>query len=689
MNWRDTEFVGKLDEAGMAEFASAVAALIVGGASLVQRLESFIQYVERTCTARQLQSRAANRRSLATFFLFLSDPANHIFVKTSVFNSFLTKIGGTRLPSGDLTGDSYTALINSCREVKAFLDEKGWAPKDLIDVQGFIWSVEKYVEGDASDEEEESAGSTPSPNESRQTMTHHPKNQILYGPPGTGKTYRTTRIAVEICDGTAPQNPSDLRARYEELVAAQRIQFVTFHQSYGYEDFIEGIRPEIVVNGESEAATEEMVFRVQDGLFKRMADLAKGEYQRRERVSVAPDDLEKRQFFKISLGRATEPEIADYCFENGLIALGWGDDVDFSKLPKAKDWAVGRDQIKEALKLQEAAVSERAFAAQAVWWFKNGMDVGDIVIASRGLSEAIGIGVVEGEYEYRPETPIRYHQFRRVRWLLKNVSIPVERLQKRAFSQQTIYTINPSNLEMAAIKEMLKGEGDVSPRNYVLIIDEINRGNMAKIFGELITLIEPSRRLGEIDELTATLPASRSKFGVPTNLYLVGTMNTADRSIALLDSALRRRFQFSELLPDPTRIDGAENGRVEDASGDLVDLRELLRTINLRIEFLQGRDHQIGHAYFMKVATLEDLQAVFLNQIVPLLQEYFHEDLRLVQMVLGARLIISTIHQAQALFPNRESFDLNVDDQRAVFSVNQSPQASDFRSVYESPAAGA
>lgn len=166
--------------------------------------------------------------------------------------------------------------------------------------------------------------------------------------------------------------------------------------------------------------------------------------------------------------------------------------------------------------------------------------------------------------------------------------------------------------------------------NYVFIIDEINRGNLSKIFGELITLIEPSKRLGQIGGITVTLPYSKTQFGVPDNLYLIGTMNTADRSIALLDTALRRRFQFRELQPDPSVLNDVF---VEDLS-----IKELFTRMNQKISILFDREHTIGHAYFLPLKenpTLETLASTFRTTILPLLQEYFYEDYEKIQLILG------------------------------------------------------
>ena len=206
-------------------------------------------------------------------------------------------------------------------------------------------------------------------------------------------------------------------------------------------------------------------------------------------------------------------------------------------------------------------------------------------------------------------------------------------------------------------------------KNYVLIIDEINRGNVSQIFGELITLIEEDKRLGKGEALEVTLPYSKEKFGVPPNLHIIGTMNTADRSVVALDAALRRRFNFEEMPPRPLSI--ATEGKLKEQKGilDTVDLALLLKTINNRIEKLLDKDHQIGHSYFMSVIKLSELKEAFQNKIVPLLQEYFFGDYGKIGLVIGKGFFESVETVQENFFADFNDYDSSEFAERTIYKI--------------------
>ena len=238
-------------------------------------------------------------------------------------------------------------------------------------------------------------------------------------------------------------------------------------------------------------------------------------------------------------------------------------------------------------------------------------------------------------------------------------------------SKNVEYELSPG-----VFKQIADRAAENADQNYVLIIDEINRGNIAKIFGELITLIEPSKRIGGDDRATVILSYSKEPFGVPDNLYLIGTMNTADRSIALLDTALRRRFEFVEMMPNPDH-----DGIREDVKG--VNCRQLLATMNGRIRFLFDREHQIGHTYLIGVESVDDLEKAFKTKIIPLLQEYFYDNYEKIDLVLKRNGFIKKVSPENALSES----DL-VDEDHSVYELlagddGKWKDPESYRKIYE------
>lgn len=450
-----------------------------------------------------------------------------------------------------------------------------------------------------------------------------PLNQILFGPPGTGKTYHTAIKALEILDphheALINEDYEGIRSRYDELVNERRISFVTFHQSFSYEDFVEGIK--------AETEDGKVQYSIEDGVFKKVCDLALSKVTTSESVT---GDLSKRRIWKISLGNTLKGEdyIFDDCIENGYCLLGWGDDIDFSGCN-------GRKAIHEKLIAEGWKEEDISYPVSAINTFKNVITEGDLVVVSDGNSKFRAIGEITGSYRVLDEiSGASFRQCRDTKWLrVYNPSRPRDELFKKELSQMSLYELKNSTIKRDVLQQLLTDTSEVSENlPYVVVIDEINRGNISRIFGELITLLEPSKRAGAEESLSVTLPYSKKTFSVPDNVYVIGTMNTADRSLAQLDIALRRRFEFVEMMPDASLLEGVKV--------DGIYVGQLLRTINERIEALLDRDHTLGHSYFLPLKenganTLDNLARIFEKQILPLLQEYFFEDWERIHWVLN------------------------------------------------------
>ena len=462
-------------------------------------------------------------------------------------------------------------------------------------------------------------------------------NLILYGPPGTGKTYSTAYEAVRIClseeeAGRLNVDRKQLMKAYLELVKQDRIEFVTFHQSFSYEDFVEGLRPTTENTaldeeaGEASSSSGGFSLKTHDGVFKRISE--------RARLDTGVESPEARldrarPIFKVALGRRGQDEHqVQLGLDEGLIHLGWGGDI---------DWADERfDDFNEIYgewrRSRDPEATGRDSNIVQTFSLRASMQLDDYVVLSDGRDRIRAFGRVTGEYYYDADADFHPHR-REVEWLWQDTG-GAERstFYPKFFRRHSVYQLDSDIINWDALENLVLGT-DVSElaagaREFVLIIDEINRANISKVFGELITLLESDKRLGARNELRVRLPYSGTRFGVPSNLHVIGTMNTADRSIALLDTALRRRFKFRELMPEPSYLS-------EDVEG--INLRMLLAVLNERIEYLFDREHQIGHAYFIECETQADVEEAMRDKVIPLLAEYFYDDWTKVAAVLEGR----------------------------------------------------
>lgn len=548
-------------------------------------------------------------------------------------------------------------LVESFKDDKCFSDEN-----HLLLTQDILYQT---LVGKWGNDEEDATAADQSIIETIKT-NYMPLNTILYGPPGTGKTFNSINKAIDIVNPAFDlkgSTRSQIKDEYKRLVDAGFIEFCTFHQSLSYEDFIEGIKPYIPDIGNKDETDEDVKntqlrYVIEDGIFKLMANRARFK-PTKEIVgfSIPESEYEKAHFYKMSLGSTQNPddeEIYRYCIDNGYVALGWGDDIDYTGKTESEVWQAIRDN----------ELSE--FDGRAINYFMHYMKTDNYVIISNGNYFFRAIGKVTGEYKYQENSGIRYNHFRKVEWLLKDVNIPVDQLYEKSFSQQSIYKLDKSAIKkdfFVKAASQAKLAATNKPSNYVLIIDEINRGNVSQIFGELITLIEEDKREGKTEVLSLILPYSKKKFSVPNNLYIIGTMNTADRSVEALDTALRRRFSFEEMTPD-SRLLIKNDGTDKMVSG--ISLKALLDAINERIAYLLDDDHRIGHSYFYDIAEgdVSGLLAAFSDKIVPLLKEYFYNDYEKILLVLGSGFV--TEQKKKPVFAGKKQSDID----RAVFVVN-------------------
>jgi 5-methylcytosine-specific restriction protein B len=305
----------------------------------------------------------------------------------------------------------------------------------------------------------------------------------------------------------------------------------------------------------------------------------------------------------------------------------------------------GLDEDAIANRFAEHGRASETNNINTVHQFVNELHEGDYVAVYDGPRSIRAIGVVTGPYQYKKNDYDDYPHVRPVDWLDQSVHDIYELNGSTHLTRKTLYTLD--RIALDDFLELLPNQGG-NPKPHVLIIDEINRGNLARVFGELITLLEPDKRKGQSNEISARLPYSQDRLTLPANLYVIGTMNTADRSIALLDAALRRRFEFREVMPSvqvirdhlTARVDADGSTEDQASSFDLSEenialISEVFTTLNERITALLDRDHQVGHSYFLGVTSMADVRDVWYHEILPLLQEYFYDDQRRLTSLLG------------------------------------------------------
>jgi len=475
----------------------------------------------------------------------------------------------------------------------------------------------------------------------------HSLNTIFYGPPGTGKTHLTSQRAVQIIENLTdtgieaeypPEERNRLKARFNEYQQLGKIALLTFHPSFAYEDFVEGIKP-------FKNEKNDLYYDVEDGIFKQICfnaayalylaqqqraldSLSENTEQSDKDVPIRPFDalyFEFIDYLKRMMQEGSE-EITFETKQGKAVNL-----VDINQHNTLAFQSTRRNSKHSLVSKKNLSKLYRAFPS---------------IDAIQHLSEDIGQVVGRGNTSVMWAAFNRLKSFEATRYRTYNSMLNNHRLSgneksqvqhqqmKRAIQQLDYSSLSPRDYQQAG--------------NFVLIIDEINRGNPAGIFGELISLIEKDKRAGQEESLQTVLPYSREPFQVPPNLYVIGTMNTADQSIDTLDLAFRRRFTFQAIHPQPSLLTPAISFSVPKKESDKskrlsqaaepkvgykqqkIHLDKLLQAMNDRLLWLKGEDYQFGHAYFLPVlkasAPLLELRQAVYQQIIPLLEEYFFDD---------------------------------------------------------------
>lgn len=452
-------------------------------------------------------------------------------------------------------------------------------------------------------------------------------NQILYGPPGTGKTYSTIEKAIKIAnpDYSSLYSRNEVKLEFDRLQKRSRVFFTTFHQSLSYEDFIEGIKP--MKPDESGQITYDIV----PGIFKQACAMA-GYYCYTEYLN-------------------SEKNSSNYSFDDLYDAFILNIKALFEKnTPPVYKTLRGRDvEVKEINRNNSVIARAKDSIAESSAPLRK-ENLQKLYDKFTSIDEIIDLNMIKETVQVSPRLTEFYAVFRGLKDFEKSFTPNADYIKENREAENIDIKEIQIKFDTGVYHDAILKHGAKCPA-VVFIIDEINRGNVSQIFGELITLLEEDKRIGKAEALEAMLPYSKEYFAVPPNLHVLGTMNTADRSVEALDTALRRRFSFEEIMPQPDLVKQTVQGII---------LKDILVLINERIEALLDRDHLIGHSYFMNVKDSVELRTVFKNKIIPLLQEYFYGDYGKIGLVLGEGFVTKNNPKkatfANFPYPGKEEF---------------------------------
>ena len=595
--------------------------LIDESVPLNERLAAFKSEIKALCPSKWKNT--ANDERTASALLTCVYPETYTFYKDEIYQNICDYFGYTSRKAGKKY-EHFMELVNGF--VKSYGEEiqqimlneiKGFKNKPLnLAVQTLFWCMKDYMK-----EELNKKMTTETNNSSKGTWYddvvrtwERRKNIVLYGAPGTGKTYDVPELAVRLCDPSfmvAEPSREEIVSRYNQLKTEKRIAFTTFHQSLDYEDWIEGLRP--VVN-----ENNQVTYEIESGIFKKLCEEAERPVVKDKQVGISDNAV----VWKVSLAGTGDNNVRRECMENNHIRIGW--DGYGPVISDETDWSVYNGEGKQILDA-----------------YINKMKIGDIVMSCYSSQTIDAIGVVVGDYEFDDSLP-DYKRVRRVNWLVKNINENiVEMNYGKTMTLGTVYRLNSitlDNVKSILEKYNTSSKMEENDKAYVMVIDELNRGNVSKVFGELITLLEADKRKGRINAESVVLPYSKKAFHIPNNVYLIATMNTADRSLGSLDYAIRRRFAFIAEKPFGLEVEGFDEDLFEKVSRLFVknfdeykesgwDQTMKLEPADTLSDEYKPEDVWIGHSYFlMQDEEGEDNTSNrLLYEIIPLLEEYVRD----------------------------------------------------------------